>query len=209
MTSTDREHWTDRQRWNERYLSGEFAHRETQADPFVVDVHERYLRPLLPAGSAGLDLAGGQGQHALWLAQQGWRMTLADFSPVALDTARRNAANLPHGSRLETVEASALDAVSRFRAEGPRFGFVLVTFFLDRAVLPSLPEILLPGGLLVYRTYTVDNERLGNPRGPRDPDFLLRSQELLETFRGMKILHYNETVFAKGVAELIAQRGAD
>ena len=30
--------------------------------------------------------------------------------------------------------------------------------------------------------------------------------ELLEVYRGMKILHYNETVTAKGVVELIAQQ---
>ena len=198
----------DQQRWNERYLSGEFAHRDT-ADPFVMWAHEQYLQPLLPAGSAGLDLAGGAGQHAVWLARQGWRMTLADFSEVALEIARKRAADLPEGSALEPMQGAALDLVSRFHTEGRRFGFVLVTFFLDRAVLPWLPKILAPGGLLIYRTYTVDNERLGNPRGPRDGNFLLRSQELLETFRGMKILHYNETVFAKGVAEMIAQRESD
>ncbi|MEO6828960.1 MAG: methyltransferase domain-containing protein, partial [Acidobacteriaceae bacterium] len=196
------------QHWNERYLSGEFAHRDS-ADPFVVDAEEKYLRPLLPAGSAGLDLAGGQGQHALWLAQQGWRMTLADFSDVALGIAREDAADLAEGSSLEIVQGRAAEVVSRFQEERRQFEFVLVTFFLDRAVLPWLPKILAPGGLLIYRTYTVDNERLGNPRGPRDPDFLLRSQELLETFPAMKILHYNETVFAKGVAELIAQYETD
>lgn len=199
---------TDQEYWNQRYLSGDFAHRD-QADPFVMETHENYLRPLLAAGSTGLDLAGGQGQHALWLARQGWRMTLADFSDVALEVARQRSADLPAGCTVEIVQNAAVDVVSRFHAEGRRFGFVLVTFFLDRTVLPWLKRILAPGGLLIYRSYTVDNERLGNPRGPRDPNFLLKSQELLETFRGMKILHYNETVVAKGVAELIAQRGAD
>ncbi len=171
--------------------------------------HESYLRPLLPARSTGLDLAGGAGQHAVWLAQQGWRMTLADFSDVALETARKRAADLPDDSAVEMVQEAALDLVTRFHAEKRQFGFVLVTFFLDRAVLPWLPKILQPGGLLVYRTYTVDNERLGNPRGPRNPEFLFHSQELLETYRGMKILHYNETVVTKGVVELIAQRSID
>ncbi len=83
---------------------------------------------------------------------------------------------------------------------------VLVSFFLDRDVLPWLPKVLVSGGLLLYRTYTEDNERLGNPRGPRNPEHLLLSQELLEIYRGMKILHYNETVAQKGVAELIAQQ---
>lgn len=202
MDASDREHW------NQRYLAGEFAHRN-QPDPFAVEAHKNYLQPLLLANSAGLDLAGGAGQHAVWLAREGWRMTLADFSDAALVIARQRAADLPDGGSIEIVRALALDAVTRFHGEGRRFGFVLVTFFLDRAVLPWLPKILAPGGLLLYRTYTVDNEKLGNPRGPRSPEFLFHSQELLDTYRDMKILHYNETVVEKGVVELIAQRQDD
>ena len=194
----------DQQNWNQRYLAGEFGFREP--DPFVMEAHKNYLQPLLPAGSAGLDLAGGAGHHAVWLAQQGWRMVLADWSEAALAIAREKAAALPADNTLETVQGAALDVLTRFQEQERRFGFVLVSFFLDRAVLPLLPRVLAPGGLLLYRTYTVDNERLGNPRGPRNPEYLLRSQELLEVYRDMKILHYNETVANKGVAELIAQR---
>jgi SAM-dependent methyltransferase len=194
----------DQQNWNQRYLAGEFGFREP--DPFVMEAHKNYLQPLLPAGSAGIDLAGGAGHHAVWLAQQGWRMVLADWSEAALAIAREKAAALPADNTLETVQGAALDVLTRFQEQERRFGFVLVSFFLDRAVLPLLPRVLAPGGLLLYRTYTVDNERLGNPRGPRNPEYLLRSQELLEVYRDMKILHYNETVANKGVAELIAQR---
>ena len=194
----------DQQNWNQRYLAGEFGFREP--DPFVMEAHKNYLQPLLPAGSAGIDLAGGAGHHAVWLAQQGWRMVLADWSEAALAIAREKAAALPADNTLETVQGAALDVLTRFQEQERRFGFVLVSFFLDRAVLPLLPRALAPGGLLLYRTYTVDNERLGNPRGPRNPEYLLRSQELLEVYRDMKILHYNETVANKGVAELIAQR---
>lgn len=194
----------DQQSWNKRYLGGEFGYREP--DPFVIETHKNYLQPLLPAGSTGLDLAGGAGHHAVWLAEQGWRMTLADWSDAALAMARDHAENADSVHTLETVQGPALDVVMRFQHEGRRFGFILVSFFLDRSVLPWLPKILLPGGLLLYRTYTENNELLGNPRGPRNPDYLLRSQELLTTFRDMRILHYNETMVAKGVAELIAQR---
>ncbi len=194
----------EQQSWNQRYLAGEFGYREP--DAFVTEGHKNYLQPLLPAGSAGIDLAGGAGHHAVWLAQQGWRMVLADWSEAALAIAREKAAALPADNTLETVQGAALDVLTRFQEQERRFGFVLVSFFLDRAVLPLLPRVLAPGGLLLYRTYTVDNERLGNPRGPRNPEYLLRSQELLEVYRDMKILHYNETVANKGVAELIAQR---
>ncbi|MGC1870185.1 MAG: class I SAM-dependent methyltransferase [Acidobacteriaceae bacterium] len=198
---------SDLQSWNQRYLAGEFGFRET--DPFVIEAHKNYLQPLLRENSAagsntGLDLAGGAGHHAIWLAQQGWSMTLADWSEPALEIAREKA---PASQlTLDIKQGAALDVVSKFASNGHHFGFVLVSFFLDRAILPWLPKILIPGGLLLYRTYTEDNERLGNPRGPRDPQHLLRSQELLENYRGMKILHYNETVALKGVVELIAQK---
>ena len=198
---------SDLQSWNQRYLAGEFGFREV--DPFVMDARKNYLQPLLRENLAsdadtGLDLAGGAGHHAVWLAQQGWRMTLADWSEPALEIAREKAA--ASQLTLNVQQGAALDVVSEYASRGHYFGFVLVSFFLDRAVLPWLPKILIPGGLLLYRTYTEDNERLGNPRGPRDPQHLLRSQELLEVYRGMKILHYNETVAQKGVAELIAQQ---
>jgi SAM-dependent methyltransferase len=198
---------SNQQHWNQRYLAGEFGFREV--DPFVMEAHKNYLQPLLRENSssgadAGLDLAGGAGHHAAWLAQQGWRMTLADWSEPALEIAREKAA--ANRLTLDIQQGAALDVVSRYAGSGHRLGFVLVSFFLDRAVLPWLPKILVPGGLLLYRTYTEDNERLGNPRGPRNPEHLLRSQELLEIYRDMKILHYNETVLQKGVAELIAQQ---
>jgi len=198
---------SDQQHWDQRYLAGEFGFREV--DPFVMEAQKNYLQPLLSENSssgtdAGLDLAGGAGHHAVWLAQQGWRMTLADWSEPALEIAREKAA--ANQLTLHIQQGAALDVVSQYASSGHRFGFVLVSFFLDRAVLPWLPKVLVPGGLLLYRTYTEDNERLGNPRGPRNPEHLLRSQELLEIYRGMKILHYNETVAQKGVAELIAQR---
>ena len=198
---------SDLKSWNERYLTGEFGFRET--DPFVTEAHQNYLLPLLRENSAsgsntGLDLAGGAGHHTVWLAQQGWHMTLADWSEPALEIGREKAA--ANRLRLDIQQGSALDSVSNYATNGHHFGFVLVSFFLDREVLPWLPKILIPGGLLLYRTYTEDNERLGNPRGPRDPQHLLRSQELLDIYRGMKILHYNETVAQKGVAELIAQQ---
>ena len=198
---------SDLQNWNQRYLAGKFGFRDT--DPFVMEAHKNYLQPLLlgnsaPGANAGLDLAGGAGHHAVWLAQQGWRMTLEDWSEPALEIAKEKSSS--NGTTLDIIQGTALELVSQFVQKDRRFGFVLVSFFLDRAVLPSLPKILVPGGLLLYRTYTEDNERLGNPRGPRDPQHLLRSQELLEIYHGMKILHYNETVTQKGVAELIAQQ---
>ena len=191
----------DQHGWNERYLKGEFGYRDP--DPFVMDAHRDYLVPLLADGSSGLDLAGGAGHHAIWLAQQGWRMTLADFSDAALAMAKAHA--MEAEVALEMLSGNALDRVPKLIQQNRTFGFVLVLFFLDRSLLSLLPQLLQPEGLLLYRTYTVDNVRLGNPRGPRNPEYLAQPQELLKAYSGMHILHYNETVAVKGVVELIAQ----
>ena len=48
-----------------------------------------------------------------------------------------------------------------------------------RIPLPLLPEILGQGGVLIYETFMLGHERFGRPS---NPDFLLRPDELLETF---------------------------
>jgi len=57
----------------------------------------------LPARRA-LDLACGEGRNAVWLARQGWQVTAVDFSPVALEKARRLAAG-SGGPGVDWVEA--------------------------------------------------------------------------------------------------------
>jgi tellurite methyltransferase len=72
---------SDRERWNARY-------REEAAipppSPFLVG-----LDALLPRTGRALDVAGGPGRHALWLARRGLDVTLADVSDVALEVAGR------------------------------------------------------------------------------------------------------------------------
>jgi 2-polyprenyl-3-methyl-5-hydroxy-6-metoxy-1,4-benzoquinol methylase len=53
-----------------------------RANPVLVYVSGR-LRP----GTA-LDLGCGEGGDAVWLAQQGWRVTAVDVSATALDRTR-------------------------------------------------------------------------------------------------------------------------
>ena len=65
-------------------------------------------RYLPPPGARVLDLGGGPGRYALWLAELGYRTTLADLSPDLLDIARQQ--SKASGIDLEAiVEANALD----------------------------------------------------------------------------------------------------
>jgi tellurite methyltransferase len=54
-------------------------------DPFGPPAEElEDLVPLLPSGAAVLDLGCGQGRNALYLAQQGFRVTAVDVSEAAI-----------------------------------------------------------------------------------------------------------------------------
>jgi tellurite methyltransferase len=80
----------------------------------------------------------------------------------------------------------------------------MVFFFLQRELFPALVSALKPGGHLIYKTYTTEQQRFSG--GPTHPMFLLQPNELLHAFSSLRILHYHETVEEKGVAELVARK---
>lgn len=183
--------------WDQRYREG--AHKWRQPDPFLPAAYRKFIAPALSRPGRALDVAGGVGRHALWLARRGWQVTVVDASTVGLAEARRRARQT--GVKLSTRR---MDLRS---ANLPRGGYdlVLVFFFLERKLFPALARALKPGGILVYKTYTLPQRKLGTG-GPRDPRFLLRKGELQRAFPGLQVLSYDEVVGEKAVAELVARR---
>jgi hypothetical protein len=73
---------------------------------------------------------------------------------------------------------------------GQRFDLIVVTNYLHRPILPDILGALAPGGLLLYETFALGNERFG---GPSNPDFLLRPGELAATVAGrLEIIEFEE-----------------
>lgn len=132
-----------RSSWNDRHAS-----RETPVRPaaFVAE-HEH----LLPAKGRALDVAGGSGRHAVWLARRGFEVTLVDIADVAL--ARAEGAAAEASVELTTVQA---DLSSDPLPDG-RFEVIVVVDYLDRDVWSALPALLAPGGLLLACQPTVRN----------------------------------------------------
>ena len=84
------------------------------------------------------------------------------------------------------------------------FDLIICFFYLQRELFPEIKASLRPQGLVLYRTYTVD--QLPFRGRPRHPLHLLQPQELLEAFRDFRVLHYQEVLRDRGVAQLIAQK---
>ena len=157
-----------------------------------------------PAGSA-LDVAGGAGRHAIWLAQRGWRARLLDISDVGIGLAERNASRALGPIRKEfliNAEVTDLNQMQDFGAE--QYDLVLVFFYLQRELFPALISALKPGGFLLYKTYLTDQQQFSG--GPHNPAFLLKPNELLHAFESLRVLHYHETVRDKSTAELVAHK---
>jgi len=72
-------------------------------------INKAWIQKFLPeSGARILDIGGGPGRYSIWLAAQGYRVTLADLSPDLLAIAREKASE--GGVELEDiVEVNAVD----------------------------------------------------------------------------------------------------
>ena len=186
----------ERASWDRRYREG--SHRSLDPDPFLVESYQEFIEPLFPQGGTALDLAGGVGRHAIWLAQHGWQVTLTDISEVGIAQAHENAEGIAINIKFEVQD------VSMFATAREQYDLIVVFFYLQREIFPELVRALRPRGLLLYKTYTRLHPKFG--RGPTHPMHLLEENELLRAFPGLTVLHYHETIRDRGVAEFVGQK---
>lgn len=185
----------ERSLWNKKYSEG--SHSSLEPDPLLVNAYAEFLHDNAP-GKA-LDVAGGVGRHALWLAERGWRVKLVDVSEVGIELARQNARQ-----RNVTMETEVLDLNHVPDLGREQYDLVMVFFYLQRELFPALMAALKPDGFLIYKTYSTEQRRFSG--GPTHPLHLLEPNELLRAFASLRVLHYHETVKEKGVAEFVGQK---
>jgi tellurite methyltransferase len=177
----------------------------------------RELLPLLPNGPA-LDLACGLGRHTLLLAAREQRVVAVDASSAALSALekRGRAAHIRvhRHERLEDAAHSSSSGIHLVRANleeialpANTFQLILCFQYLQRSLFRSMAESLMPGGVLLFETYT--RAQLEFAGGPRNPDFLLDSGELHAAFPSLHTIFYRELSAGQGIASLAAQRPSE
>ncbi|GAC1323377.1 MAG: class I SAM-dependent methyltransferase [Collimonas sp.] len=147
---------------------------------------------LIPAGTV-LDLACGNGRHALWLAQRGLQVLAVDRNPELL--AEIDAAGISDiATRQIELEAGPSDALAAlFQAR--RFSAVVVTNYLHRPLFPALLDSVAQQGVLLYETFAAGNEQFGKPS---NPDFLLQPGELLALLAADTAANWRVVAFEDG-----------
>ncbi len=160
----------DRDGWNKRYEAEDRVF-SAEPNPLVAEA----LGGLAPGRA--LDLAAGEGRHALWLAGRGWRVTAVDFSEVGLEKGRARAAD--QGLAVEWV----LSDVYEYAFPRESFDLVLIAHFHPepsqrQRVFRDAVGSLVPGGRLVVLGRHANDIGRDGGRGPRDPAFRYRPEEL-------------------------------
>jgi SAM-dependent methyltransferase len=158
MTSAD---------WDTRYASSELV---WSAGP---NVWVEEIAAGLTPGRA-LDLAGGEGRNALWLAERGWDVLCVDFSQVALDRATELAAQRPAGTSDKFAVLKA--DLQTYAAPTKSYDLVLVIYVHVPAaqrqfILANAAQAVAPGGRLLVVAHHSDNLSDG-VGGPQNPDLL-------------------------------------
>jgi SAM-dependent methyltransferase len=140
----------------------------------------RYSHLIKPQGMV-LDIAAGNGRNTRWLAEQGFKVEAVDRDTAALDSMQAIANITPRQADLENGD---------WPYSGRQFDAIVVCRYLHRPLLPLLASSLSPQGILVYETYMQGHEIYGHPR---NPDFLLVSNELLTAFSSdLEILAFEQ-----------------
>ena len=167
--------------WDERYAGADLVWSSTP-NVFVEEV----VGPL-PVGRA-LDVAAGEGRNAVWLAERGWQVPGADFSPVAVERMRDIAVRRlgDDAGRLDAVVADATQPA-------PGDGYDLVLFcYLQLPVqewataLARGVDAAAPGGLVLVVAHAERNlaEGVG---GPQDPAVLHDPEAVVASAHGLPV----------------------
>jgi len=127
---------------------------------------------LVPAGGRVLDLACGGGRHARLFAERGCTVLAVDRAAEAIAALRGVAG----------IEAVGMDLEREaWPLAGRVFDAVVVTNYLHRTHFEAMLGCVRPGGVLIYETFMMGNERFGKPSSPA---FLLVPGELLQRVAG-------------------------
>jgi SAM-dependent methyltransferase len=128
-----------------------------------------------------VDLAGGEGRNAIWLAEQGWDAELVEFSAVAIE----KAAAIAHhrGVALRTTLADVTAAPALEPADLVLVCYLQLPTAPLAAALRHAATLVAPGGTLLVIAHERDNLEHGFG-GPPDVAYLPTVADVLAAIAG-------------------------
>lgn len=169
--------------WDERFSEDTYFYGTQPNDFLKLNVAS------IPRGEV-LCLAEGEGRNAVFLAGQGYEVTAVDSSPVGLKKAQQLAAE--HGVHINIVQADLAD----YDPGHERWSGIVSIFChlppdIRRRLHSTLPDALIPGGVLLLEAYTPDQLKF-KTGGPPVADMMMSKEILKEEMPGLSFRHLQE-----------------
>ncbi len=155
---------------------------------------------LLRGGGHALDVACGRGRHVLTLAAVGWQVRGIDRNAEVIEDLQGVAKRLGLQIDLAVVDLE----VGLVDLGNAVYDLIVVTHYLHRPLFPAICDALKSGGILIYETFTTAQAERGHPK---NPDFLLKPDELQKLVRPLEILRaYEGERDGQMVAAVVARK---
>jgi tellurite methyltransferase len=189
----DSEFADDRGAWDKTYNRKDYVYGK-EPDAFLVKHVEK-----LPKGRT-LDIAAGEGRHAVYLAKKGFQSEAVDISSVGLRKAQKLAAE--NGVKIKTINAD----LNKFKIQPNSYTVIMNFYYLQRSLYPQIIAGLKRNGVVVFVSNTTEQLKLPNGKD-FEREYLLEPGELTRAFAELEVISYSETNDGKNaVARLIAKK---
>lgn len=170
--------------WDQRYSRSTFIYGKSPAQFLAENYH------YIPYEANVLDMGMGEGRNAVFLAQKGYKVTGIDISSVAVKKAHLLAQEF--GVKFKGIVAS----LKEYKIAPQSFDAIICFYYVDRSLIEKIKGWLKPGGVLIFEAHTV-REKVNKGQESMVDEFLLKEQELLKLFSGMRVLKYEEPLHEK------------
>ena len=169
----------DQQRWNIRHV-------EKPMPKDVTHTLQKYIKEAT-VGKA-LDIACGTGRNTHYLADLGFVVDAVDLSDYALGCIREDANIIKQESDLDLYDIEK------------KYDLIININYLNRRLMPQIKDALNKGGVVIFETFIVAHDKPEN--GSMNPEYLLKKNELLDSFIDLDIIYYEEK-------DIVNMRGED
>jgi len=163
----------DKERWDKKYGTEAYIFGKEPVPFLKQNIH------LLPKGKV-LDITIGEGRNGVYLATQGFEVVGLDISEKGLAKAHQLAKQ--NGVSIETQVVD----LENHQLKKNAYDVILLMYYMQRDLWPQINDALKPGGMAVIETYNVDHLK----HQKFNPKWLLKTNELIDAFKDMKIIRY-------------------
>jgi len=170
----------DKEKWDAKYLKKKQLLKPRKPSQNL----EKYIKYC--RGTKALDLACGSGRNSIYLAECGFDVDALDIAKIAIETLNIEAKKNMLSSKINSYQVD-LDIYEIIQN---KYDIIIMTNFLNRAVLQNAKNALKKDGILFVETYMISDE---NEKNSSNLANLLKSNELKNILDdSWHILYYNE-----------------